>query len=278
VADFAPIYVAARSVLLDALETLELQRDAVVVVGAQAIYMRTGEADIADPPYTADADFALAPSELADTPLLEELMQRGDFSRRAQPGAWEKEVTVEGHPRRIEVDLMVPEALAGGSGRRSVELGPHDRMATRRTRGLEGVVIDNDRIEIEALSPQDPRRFACNVAGPAALLVAKLFKVQERVVAARQDRIADKDAGDLYRLMLTIPMSEFSPRLERLLADPVSREPTTTALRYLDELFGAPAAVGVTMAERGLRGVVPPERIQSVCTGFVRQLRAALKR
>jgi hypothetical protein len=278
VADLNPLYVAARSVLLDALDVLGPQRDAVVVVGAQAIYMCTGDADIADPPYTTDADIALTPSDLADAPLLEELMRRGNFTRRAQPGAWHKEVSVEGEPRDIEVDLMVPEALAGGCGSRSVELGPHDRMATRRTRGLEGAVVDNDRMEIAALAPRDLRRFACKVAGPAALLVAKLFKVQERVAAGRQSRIADKDAGDLYRLMLAIPMSEFAPRLQRLLADPVSQETTMMALRYLDELFAAPVAVGVTMAGRALRGAVPQERVQAVCTTFVRQVRAALGR
>ena len=119
--------------------------------------------------------------------------------------------------------------------------------------------MDKDEIEIAAVSPGDPRRFGSRVAGPAALLVAKLFKVQERVAAGRQDRIADKDSRDLYRLMLTIPMSEFTPRLERMLDASVSRETTTTALGYLDELFGAPAAVGVTMAERAFLGAVPPE-------------------
>lgn len=39
-----PQYVAARAVLLDALEALGPQRDAVIVVGAQAIYLHTGVA------------------------------------------------------------------------------------------------------------------------------------------------------------------------------------------------------------------------------------------
>ena len=36
-----PLYVAARSVLLNALEARGPQRDAIVLVGAQAIYLHT---------------------------------------------------------------------------------------------------------------------------------------------------------------------------------------------------------------------------------------------
>jgi len=37
-----PLYVAARSVLLDALEALAPHGDTVVIAGAQAIYLRSG--------------------------------------------------------------------------------------------------------------------------------------------------------------------------------------------------------------------------------------------
>ncbi len=48
------LYVVARRVLLDALDALGTHRDAVVLVGAQAVYLRVGEADIAVAPYTTD--------------------------------------------------------------------------------------------------------------------------------------------------------------------------------------------------------------------------------
>lgn len=38
-----PVYVVARAALPDALDALGEQRDAVVLVGAQAIYLHTGE-------------------------------------------------------------------------------------------------------------------------------------------------------------------------------------------------------------------------------------------
>ena len=50
-----PLYVQARRVLLDATDALADQLDAIVLVGAQAIYLRTGDADLAVAEYTTDA-------------------------------------------------------------------------------------------------------------------------------------------------------------------------------------------------------------------------------
>lgn len=78
--DFAPESVAARTVLLDALEALGPQCEAIVVVGAQAVYLRTGDGGITGyAPYTTDADLVLAPSRIADEPHIEELMLEADF-------------------------------------------------------------------------------------------------------------------------------------------------------------------------------------------------------
>ena len=52
------LLVGARSVLLDALEALDKQRNAVVVVGALAIYLRSGQAIVAIAEATKDGDLA----------------------------------------------------------------------------------------------------------------------------------------------------------------------------------------------------------------------------
>ena len=70
-----PLYVRARGALLDAADALAEQLDAVVLVGAQAIYLHTGDADFAVAEYTTDADFCVAPADLRDTPLLVELLE-----------------------------------------------------------------------------------------------------------------------------------------------------------------------------------------------------------
>ena len=41
-----PLYIAARGVLLDALQALGLQRDAIILVGAQAVYLHTGAIEL----------------------------------------------------------------------------------------------------------------------------------------------------------------------------------------------------------------------------------------
>jgi len=81
--------------------------------------------------------------------------------------------------------VMVPEALAG-RGRRSAELKPHGKHSARRAKGLEGVLIDRDRHTIMSFEPADHRSAEVWVAGPGALLVAKLHKIAERTGA--QDR------------------------------------------------------------------------------------------
>src|SRR5262249_47332841 len=69
--------IIARRVLLDAVEALAEQVDAVVLVGAQAVYLRTQDADLSTQVYTADGDLALDPKALADEPRLELAMRFG---------------------------------------------------------------------------------------------------------------------------------------------------------------------------------------------------------
>lgn len=114
----APEYVLARRVLLDALVGLAGQRDAVVLVGAQAIYLNVGDADLAVPPMTSDGDLALDPRLLVDIPIIGEAMAAAGFLPGANPGSWRGE-------GGVAVDLMVPSALATAPRRRSVELGVH---------------------------------------------------------------------------------------------------------------------------------------------------------
>ncbi|MFI7250424.1 hypothetical protein [Micromonospora chalcea] len=87
----ADLLVAARSALLDALEALREHADAVVVVGAQAIYLHTGAAPIALAEATKDCDLALDARALPHEPLLEEAMRAAGFHldvHAHQPGAW----------------------------------------------------------------------------------------------------------------------------------------------------------------------------------------------
>jgi hypothetical protein len=121
------LLVKSRAALLDALSALDMQRDAVIVVGAQAIYLRTASAPVALAEATKDSDLALDPRALDTDRRIDEAMRRAGFLLSGQPGAWVNH-------DNIPVDLMVPEKLAGPGGKhaRGARIPPHDRRALRR--------------------------------------------------------------------------------------------------------------------------------------------------
>jgi hypothetical protein len=136
-----PRYVQARRVLLDALFALAPHGAAIIVAGAQAIYLHTGDADFAIAPFTLDGDVAINPSLLGDDPQLEAAMRGAGFDLSPQteghvePGIWVTSALIEGHRELIPVDLIVPEGAVGG--RRGARLGVHGNRAARRIPGLE---------------------------------------------------------------------------------------------------------------------------------------------
>jgi hypothetical protein len=254
-----PLYVQARRVLLDATDALAEQLDAIVLVGAQAIYLHTGDADLTVAEYTTDADFSIGPADLTDSPLLAELMTTGGFVPDQHPGAWLS-------PDGITVDLMVPEALAG-PGSRGARLGTHGKRVARRAKGLEGALVDRDRMTIAALDPNDDRSVSMLVAGPAALLVAKTHKIAER--AGDTSRIRDKDALDVLRILQTTSTSELSRRLELMKRDGVSTDVAEEAMAQLGPLFGSLDAIGVEMAVRAAGPEADPQTIAASLTLLV---------
>ncbi len=252
------ILVEARRVLLDAMDALTAHRSAFVLVGAQAIYLHTGRARVALAESTKDSDFAIDPRALQDDPLLEDAMRGAGFTHHpstSQPGSWIS-------PRGIPVDLMVPEQLAGAGGSRSGRIAPHSDRATRRTAGLKAAMIDHAPMIISALDPADTRSIEMNVAGPAALLVAKLHKLGER--QAVPSRLLDKDAHDVYRLLVATDSATVAATLRLLRENDLSGGATREALAYLEQLFAAgPDALGAAMAGRAEQLVGAPATVSA---------------
>lgn len=247
--------VAARAALLDALAALAPFGDAVILVGAQALYMHTGEAPVAIAEYTTDADLAMDTRRLPDNPRIEAAMEAARFRRdrtASQPGSWIS-------PAGVPVDLMVAERQAGAGGRRGARIPPHDANAARRARGLEAALVDNEEMLIRAHDPASDRREArVRVAGPAALLVAKLHKIAERLEAGRA--VAPKDAHDVYRPLQAVSTPRLASSVRRLRADHLSGEVTVAAMRHLAELFATGAdAAGSRLAGRAEEQVGDPE-------------------
>jgi hypothetical protein len=256
------LIVEARAALLDAVAALEAQKDSVTLIGAQAIYLRTGSATFALAEATKDTDLAIDPRKLGEDPRLEEAMTKAGFildpvSR--QPGAWMS-------PNGIPVDLMVPEHLAGSGSRRGVRIPPHDKHSARRAAGLEAAIIDRSPMSVESLDDHG-RSAIINVAGPVALLVAKLHKLGERV--ATPNRLNDKDAHDIYRLRVAIDTADRATTCEDLRR---TRYPMTSRRRRWATWSNSSQA----QMPSALRWAVPPRKESASQTRF--RLRSACSR
>ncbi|CAN5774578.1 hypothetical protein BH23ACT10_BH23ACT10_17860 [soil metagenome] len=198
------------------------------MIGAQAVYLHTGPADLAVAELTTDADLAISPQFLAD------------------------------EPDNIQVDLLVPEALAG-RGRRSAELSAHTGKVARRALGIEGALVDNETPHHRGARATDDRSVDVAVAGPAALLAAKIHKIADR--AGHPGRVRDKDALDVLRLLRAIPLDELTQRTRDLLASDLAGDVTRTALGYGNELLGQPEQPWAQMAARAVAGLEDPDII-----------------
>jgi hypothetical protein len=272
-------YVAARRAVLDALTALRKVPDPFVMVGAQAIYLRTGAVvfDAAVAPFTTDADIAFDPQRLGGEPQLEEVMQAAGFQRSDQPGTWTTMIQVGERRFEVPVDLIVPEALAG-PGRRAARLPEQEKNVARRSRGLEAALVDNSLMTVGSFDDADDRVLNVAVAGTAALFIAKAHKLAERINATpyRPDRVKPKDASDVFRLLQAEPAARVGRRLGELTHDPVAGEVVVTGVRHLVNLFGRRGRPGIQLAIRALgAGAVPSDRVAALFVAYLAELQTA---
>lgn len=279
-----PVYIAARTVLLDALDALAEQRQALVIVGAQAVFLRTGLAGLRTAPFTADGDVALHPQLLSPEPLLEEAMQRAGFilKQRAagiEPGTWLRSTVVDGQEHVIPIDLIVPQSSIRAGNTRGARLPIHGKRAAKLAYGLEAALVDQAPMVLMGLAIGDEREIEVAVAGVGALVVAKVHKLLERVAAVgREHRLRNKDAGDVLRLFRATEVREMAERLASLRGDPMAGPVTDRAIAGLDELFGAPAAPGVRMSVAAVELELPADQVEGYLTTYVRELVGLLGR
>jgi len=195
------LYVIARRVLLDALDALGQHRNATILVGAQAIYLHTGDADLVVAEYTTDADLALDPGLLSKNPPIEQVLEgAGFYSSTSTIGIWKtRRRTSESCDIDVQVDLLVPARVSPGSGRRSARLPGHGVNAARKVDGLEGVLVDQAEHDIGSLEPEvDPRVIRTKVAGPGALLVLRLGSILTDTRSATNGKRSIELLADLF--------------------------------------------------------------------------------
>ena len=130
--------------------------------------------------------------------------------------------------------------------------------------------------EVRALdADRDRRVHSVRVAGPAALLVAKLHKIAERLDAGRT--VAAKDAHDVYRLLVALSTADLAEGMRRVLAAPVSAAVGEAAVRHLAAHFAAgPDAAGALLAGRAEEGVGDPDVVAASAAALAGDLLEAL--
>jgi hypothetical protein len=259
------LYVIARRVLLDALDALREHREATILVGAQAIYLHTGEAELGVAEYTTDADLALDPALLAEIPPIEKALEgAGFYASSAAVGIWKtRRQTSAALDLDVQVDLLVPATVSPGAGRRAARLPGHDLNAARKVDGLEGVLVDVAERDIASLEPDDdPRVVRAKVAGPGALLVAKVFKIHERRGGQRAN---DKDALDVLRILQGVETEDLARRLASILGDSRSATTGARAVEFFAELFGSRGAEGAMMAARAAQPLIDADQVRLTC-------------
>ncbi len=277
-------YIVARRALLDALEALEGHRDALVLVGAQAIYLHTGAAQFAVAEFTTDGDVAIDPRHLSAEPEIASAMRNAKFfldmrDGRELVGVWASMREIAGVPAKVTVDLLVPDAL-GGAGRRAARVPQHEKGSMLKVHGLEAALVDNRVMRIGALEETDARNFTMKVASPTALLISKTIKLSERVAAGalergRRDRVKPKDALDALRLLQAIPSAQLAQGFAGLLEDGIAGPVTAEALGSLPGLFGNVGSPGSELAAEAA-APEPPDVIAASCAALCAELLAAL--
>ena len=196
-------------------------------------------------PFTYDADIGLDPERLEDSPALVDAMCRAGFRLTLPPGTFMKD-------GGTQVDLMVP-AAAGGSGRRGARLGVH---------GLEGTLVSHTRRKISSLVSDEDRSCILKVAGPAALLVAKVHKIGERLeepAGHRQEQLP-KDTFDIYRLLSAIDTAELAEEFGLLRSHKILSRVTSEALSKFRSL-GSRSGMGTTLLVNSVRDLEDPDFI-----------------
>ena len=269
----------ARGLLLDALVVLAPHREALIVVGAQAVYEHVRLVEGLEQPSTNDGDLAVDPSLVTPSASIYRAMLDAGFfqARPERSGIYSREPTEPGgKPHYPTLDLIAPGSVAGSSrSHRGARIPGQDRKAVSKADGLELALLDHSWRNIGPIAPGSARgELEVKVAGPAALLCAKAWKLQERVRdadAGRPWRLREKDAGDVWQLMYVSDPVEVRQTFDRHEQHPSMGPAIRTGKEYLGSLFG-PGGSGGILAARNLADTRTQaevlERVESWMDGF----------
>jgi hypothetical protein len=144
-------------------------------------------------------------------------------------------------------------------------------------RGLEGALVEHSVMRLNALDADDRREFEIRVAGPSALLVAKLHKLADRSQEREAKRLKDKDALDALRLLRAISVERLAQGLRELGGSALAGDVTREAIAHLEALFGATTSPGTVMVVRATERLEDPSVMAASCVALADDLIRALR-
>ncbi|MHB8319805.1 MAG: hypothetical protein ACYDEP_11365 [Acidimicrobiales bacterium] len=274
----------ARDALLDVLVALEAHREALVIVGAQAVYERTRHLSGVVPTSTKDGDIAVDPTLLSKEPLIGEAMAGAGFfaARPERPGIYSQAPTPPGgNPVPPTIDLIAPEVIAGvqnvgANKKRGARIEGHGKKVVGRADGIEMAMIDRDLLVIEPMNTSHRTPIEVKVAGVGGLLSAKAWKLHQRFVEAdggKPHRLLPKDAGDVWRLMAVSDPNKIRETFDQCEQHPQFGVSTAIGRQRLIEMF-APGGRGSALAEENFLDQMDGNRVRAVIDAWVARFTA----
>jgi hypothetical protein len=210
--EYDPEVIRSRRALIDVIGALSEHTDALTVLGAHAVIeMTQGIPGTPPDDSTRDGDLGVTPYLLLPTPFLAQVMTDLGYERAyvQRPGVWSpvEQRHLDFHARDT-IDLIAPMEVSYSEGsrrpRRAARVGEHGDDAVSATVGTELSVIDREWRYLRSFD--DGEGVEVFVAGRAALLCAKAYKVHDRIdtkeFQRNADRLRPKDFADMYRLLL----------------------------------------------------------------------------
>lgn len=253
-----PGTVLSRRALIDVIVGLSEHREALTVLGGHAVIEMTWHLDaLPVPDTTQDGDLGVAPQLLADSPLLFEKMTELGFeaARTDRPGIWSPIEQRDLPPHeRASVDLIAPRAVASENIQRPIRaarVGAHGKHSVSATEGTELSLLDR-RLTVLRSFDTGPGVKAY-VAGPAALLCAKAYKLHDRMepteLRRNRERLRPKDFADVYRLLHAISGEEAARVFEKGAGDERIGAAVGLGRDHLIELLRDPSSAAEPVAE-----------------------------
>jgi len=237
----------SRRAIVNVVSVLAVHADALTLVGAHAVLLRTMDLDVPLIP-TGDGDLGVTPGLVGDLPSLESLLVEAGYEHRttARPGLWGREpyVAADGSSAfREKIDLLAPHGLSGTVSRtkRGVPAlqSAHGKLAVGNALGLELAAFNRSVMTITDFA--DPRlSVEIYVAELPALILAKGSKVGERLREPRKGAVRDKDLGDLWRLLVVTDPEEFARVVAEFVDHPLAGPGVRQSLEWTAGVLADP--------------------------------------